>query len=72
MMSARPEFHYYCTTCYDNVPNASSTCSTCQGKTTGYFTVLPLESQVASIMSSNFEVHRTCTCFYCYRVCSSG
>ena len=51
-MSTTTEYHYYCTNCKDSLISKSS-CQTCKkNDTPGYFTVLPIEKQLSSMLIS--------------------
>ena len=50
--STPPTYHHYCMTCKDVINKESLSCSTCNNTWCGYFTELPLEKQLKTILSS--------------------
>ena len=47
-----PDYHYYCSSCYSNLPGESSSCSVCSTDDTTtslYFTTLSLKSQLKKL-----------------------
>ena len=58
MMSTTTEYHYYCTNSKDSLISKSSTCQTCnKNDTPGYFTVLPIEKQLSSMLISKCKFY---------------